>query len=344
MKELTVLSTACCAMFMPGFFSCLKENNERIIKIIGVDIRESPILPSGLDKYIKVPSYKDPNYIDSLLDICSQEKVDIFFPQISMELPLVLNNIEKFHDLGVKVSITNNKTLLTANNKYKLYETLRNNNIPTPKYRKFSSISNLDNDVELLGYPLKPVCIKLTESSGSRGVRIITDTYSKLDAFLYEKPSSLRCTLEDIKSILSESKNIPELMLMEYLPGCEYTVDLLADHGKTIYIAGRRNYESNFSIAMASYTEKIQSAYETCKKIVSLLQLDGNIGFDFLFNSEGIPILTDLNPRITATIVLYKKAGLNLPYLRVKQLLNEPLPEIDLAYGVNMRRYFHDQF
>ena len=38
MKDITVLTTACAAMFMPGFFRCLKENGERRIKIIGVDM------------------------------------------------------------------------------------------------------------------------------------------------------------------------------------------------------------------------------------------------------------------------------------------------------------------
>ena len=38
MKDITVLSSACGAFFMPGFFKCLKENKERNITIIGADL------------------------------------------------------------------------------------------------------------------------------------------------------------------------------------------------------------------------------------------------------------------------------------------------------------------
>ena len=44
MKEITVLSTACGAMFMPGFFNCLKNNGERKIRIVGVDIVDDPFM------------------------------------------------------------------------------------------------------------------------------------------------------------------------------------------------------------------------------------------------------------------------------------------------------------
>ena len=54
MKDITVLTTACAAMFMPGFFRCLKENGERQIKIIGVDMAADPMMGQLLDGYYQV--------------------------------------------------------------------------------------------------------------------------------------------------------------------------------------------------------------------------------------------------------------------------------------------------
>lgn len=150
--------------------------------------------------------------------------------------------------------------------------------------------------------------------------------------------------MEDMCKTIEECKELPDTIVMEYLPGCEYTVDLLADHGKTLYIAGRRNYESSMSIAMASLIEKKDNAYKLCEEIVSTLGLDGNIGFDFMLDENNNPVLTDLNPRITATIIIYKDGGLNLPYLRVKQLMGEKLPEISIKYGIRMKRRYWDVF
>lgn len=57
-------------------------------------------------------------------------------------------------------------------------------------------------------------------------------------------------------------------------------------------------------------------------------------------NADGEPILMDINPRITATVSVIAAAGINLPYLRVKQLLNEVFPECKLEYGTTLVRKY----
>lgn len=344
MKDLNILSTACGAMFMPGFFSCLKENGERNIRIIGVDIADDPLMGELIDKYYKVPIYKDKHYVDTLIDICKKEKIDIFFPHISMELPIILNRINDFKSIGVKVAISDSRTLDIANNKFKLYEHMKNVGLRVPKYYYVNNSNQLIENAKQLGFPNKDVVVKVTESSGSRGVRIVRSNLSRVDNFLNKKPNSMEITMDDMCKTIDECDNLPDTIVMEYLPGCEYTVDLLADHGKTLYIAGRKNYESSMSIAMASYIEERPDTYKLCEDIVSSLKLDGNIGFDFMLDENDKPVLTDLNPRITATIVLYKHGGLNLPYLRVKQLIEEELPKVEIKYGIKMKRKYLDVF
>ena len=214
--------------------------------------------------------------------------------------------------------------------------------LPTPAFYPISSSQDLKKYAPLLGYPDRPVVVKAAESSGSRGVRVVRADLSRADAFLHSKPSSLNISMEEMCRTLDECQPMPDLLVMEYLPGCEYTVDLLADRGETLYIAGRRNYESSMSIAMASRMEPKEEAFALCRQIIQLLKLDGNIGFDFMLDENDRPVLTDLNPRITATIVLYLAGGLNLPYLRVKQLLGETLPEITVEYGAHLKRRYLD--
>lgn len=342
MKDLVVLSSACGAFFMPGFFRCLKANGERNITIIGCDISEGEDSRLLVDKYYKVPRYTDTDYIDSILNICKKESVDVFFPHISMELPHVLERMPDFDKLGVKVAISDKDTLAIANNKYQLYEFMRQHGLETPRYFLIDSPQTLREKIRELGFPEKPVCVKMTENSGSRGVRIVRPRLSKSEAFMHDKPSSLNVSLEEMCEILDGCKPMPTIMAMEYFPGIEYTVDLLADHGKTLYIAGRMNTTSSMSIAQSSVVDKIDSAYQLCIDIVKELNLDGNIGFDFMLDENGKPWLTDLNPRVTATIILYLGAGLNLPYLRVKQLLGEPLPEVNVKYGTKLIRKYRD--
>lgn len=52
--------------------------------------------------------------------------------------------------------------------------------------------------------------------------------------------------------------------------------------------------------------------------------LEGNIGFDLRERADGSPFIMECNPRATAGIPVFAKAGVNLPYLAVKRLLGEP--------------------
>lgn len=342
MNTVVVLSSACGAFFMPGFFNCLKNNHERNITIIGCDISDDPAMNLLVDKYYQVPKYTEENYSTVLLEICKKEKVDVFFPHISMELPVIQRNIRDFHNIGVKVAISESETLEIANSKYQLYEFMKKLGLTVPKYFLVDSSETLKKRITEMGYPSMPVCVKMTQNSGSRGVRIVRQNLSKSDIFLHEKLTSLNVTLDEMCEILDGCNPIPEIIAMEFFPGVEYTVDLLADRGNVLYIAGRRNTTSSMSIAQTSVVEKKDSAYKLCNDIVAHLHLDGNIGFDFMLDGDDYPWLTDLNPRVTATIILYAGAGLNLPYLRVKQLLGESLPKVDIKYGTKLVRKYWD--
>lgn len=343
MKDITILSSACGAFFMPGFFRCLKENHERNIRIVGCDLSDDALTNSlFVDKYYQVPRYTDCHYVDALLDICKKENVNVFFPHISMELPYILDRMADFENAGVKVAISDKETLATANCKYHLYEFMNEKGLTVPQYFLVDSSETLRKRIGELGFPKRPVCVKMTENSGSRGVRIVRADISKSVLFMHDKPSSMNVTLDEMCEILDGCNPMPTIMAMEFLPGVEYTVDLLADHGKTLYIAGRRNTTSSMSIAQTSVVEKKDSAYKLCEDIVCELNLDGNIGFDFMLDENDTPWLTDLNPRVTATIILYAGAGMNFPYLRVKQLLGEELPKIELKYGTKLVRKYWD--
>lgn len=342
MKDVTVLITACGSNFMPGIIKCFRNNGERNIRIIGCDVIEAPYMTNFVDRYYRVPKCDEKEYVDDLIKICIEEKVDVLFPNMSQELDIIRLRSTEFASVGVKIATTHKNTLSIANNKYRMYEAFRAADIPMPDFYKVSDKATLEEALKELGYPENDVCVKLAESSGSRGVRIISAKKTKTDVFLNEKPNSLYVSLEDMVSILDGMENVPDMIAMRALPGCEYTVDLLADDGKVVYIAGRCNTVSSASIAQESIVEERQDAFVVCQKIVELLELDGNIGFDFILDEDDRPVLTDINPRITATVVLFLATGLNLPYMRVKQLLGEELPDICINKGFKLIRKYDD--
>lgn len=162
MKDITVLSSACGAFFMPGFFRCLKENHERNIRIVGCDLSDDAVTNRlFVDKYYQVPRYTDSTYVDVLLDICKKEQVDVFFPHISMELPYILDRMQDFEKAGVKVAISDKDTLATANCKYHLYEFMKEKGLTVPQYFLVDSSETLRKRIGELGFPKRPVCVKM---------------------------------------------------------------------------------------------------------------------------------------------------------------------------------------
>lgn len=344
MRPVTVMMSASGSQFAPGIIKCFKDNGEREIKVVGGDMSTDPTNKYLVDKFYRVPAVKDPAYADVLLDICKKEKVDIFFPQMSAELPVLLENISRFDDEGIKVSITRNDSLYIANNKLRLFEFMRENNIPVSNFAVISSLDDFDKAIREVGYPEKPVCVKLTESSGARGVRVIDDSKSRYHIFAHEKPDSFYISYEDMKKTLEDADEFPELMVMEYLSGDEYDVDLIADNGRVLYMAGRRNPVMVMSITQESVLEKNEEAYRIAEQIVEKLGLDGVIGIDYKFAEDGSCRLLEINPRIDATVSVFAAGGLNLPYLQVKHLLGEELPEVEVRYGTRLKRRYMETF
>ena len=322
----------------------LKNNGEREVIIVGTDMKDDPTIHQYVDVFYRVPAVNDPHYVNTLLDICKKEEVDIVMPGISAELPLLEARRKEFEAIGTKVSVTDREGLLIANDKIMLYEYMKEHGFDVPMFERVKTIDELVSACERLGYPGKAVCIKMKDGSGSRGVRIINPKQSRYDIFVGEKPNSFYTTLDDMVSMFREAGKMPELMVMEYLPGMEYSVDVLADHGKIEYMIGRESNVVLASIPQEATLAKNDEAYKIAEEIVGSLKLDGNLDLDFKFDEQGHPKLMEINPRTAATMSIFAAGGVNLLYLRVKQLLGEPLPRLDVQYGVKMKRRYAEFF
>lgn len=344
MKNITVLMSASSSSSMPGMIKCLRNNGERNIKVVGIDMTSDPSAKFMVDAFYKVPAASDVNFCDVVLDICKKEKVDVYFPNVSVEVEAAVAHKDKFEALGVHLSVSNIDSVAISNNKLHTYQALENAGIPVPRYYGIHSVDDFVEGMKYMGYPEKPVCIKIVNGSGSRGVRIIDANKSRYEIFAHEKPNSFFTSYEDMLAILKSAYKLEEMMLVECMHNPEFTVDLLAEKGEVIYEVGRENVVSLMSIAQEAVVKYDEFAYKVGADVVKLLNMDGNVGFDFMRNDKGEAVLMDINPRITATVSVIAAAGVNLIYLRVKQLLGEELPKVEPVFGTRLRRRYDEMF
>jgi len=345
MKAINVLITGSGAPGAPGIIKSLRNNNERKINIIGVDVNPRNSGIYLVDGFFKIPKPNDKDFIPCLLDICVKSNIDVILPLVTKELISLSRNRKLFDNNNIKISISSEETLKVANNKASLYRFLDHNSIPVPSHVLVNNIDQFKIALESLGYPKKKVCFKPPESNGSRGFRIIDDSLDQLDLLLNYKPNNTYISYHSIVDILSNSHPFPELLVMEYLPGAEYSVDLLVQEGRPIYTIPRYREEIKAGISSVGLTIDNEDIIEYCNLIVRKLMLNGNIGIQVKENEEGEFRILEINPRVQGTIVLCTGAGVNLPYLAIKLALNEKIDEnLKVKWKTTMLRYYSEVF
>ncbi len=344
MNDLTIMITAAGNQYMLGLADCLKNNGERNIRLVGADMNNDPTILQMMDAMYQVPAASSAEYIDYLYEICKKERVDIIMPIMSAELPALVLNKDRFREIGTIVSVSNLDSVLIANNKYKLYQFMEQNGMDVPRFCRIQNADQMEDAFRYVGYPDVPVCIKATELSGSRGIRIVDPTKSRFDILFGEKPNSFYITYDELNTILHEKETMPEMMVMEALPGEEFSIDLVADHGTILYMAARQSNSITASIPMEATLFHDEEGYRIAEEVIARLKLDGNADLDFRYDRNHRPVLMEINPRLAATMRIFKEGGMNLPYLRVKQLLGEDLPECKIMTGIKMKRRYAEMF
>jgi carbamoyl-phosphate synthase large subunit len=291
-------------------------------------------------KYV-VPKVKDSKYIDALLKICQSEKITTIIPQYTDELVLMSENTDLFKRFGIKVLVTEDiEKLKVANSKDALYKFF-NQRAFVPKYTLVSSIDSIKAAVLALGYPSVPVCIKPAKGEGGKGFRIITE--EKVDIF-NEPPGSAKINLDAYIDQLKVLAEIPELLVTEYLPGKEYSVDCVCKAGITYFCIPRQRMETSMGVASVSLIEKNDELIAYSKEIISDLRLSYNINIQFKYSNEGKPMLIEINPRVSGSLVANYGAGINMLEEALRLAYGMPVKKIDIKWGTKMLRHWSQIF
>ena len=93
-----------------------------------------------------------------------------------------------------------------------------------------------------------------------------------------EKPNAAYLTYHDAVRILS-TRSFPELLISEYLPGEEYSVDCLAKKGEAILVVPRVRKKTINGISVQGEFIKDDKIICYCAQIIHELQLHGNIRY-----------------------------------------------------------------
>ena len=327
-----------------GLLTALRSGADRPIVLIGADMRRDAVGFALCDFAHVVPKADDAQFWPAVRSIIASEKIDVILPLVTRELDTFAAHREEAAQLGCRVAVSSFEAIDLVNDKGRTMQALADAGMEAARARVVATVSDLHEAVLAFGYPDVPVVIKPCRSNGSRGMRVLNPKANRRKMLLEEKPSSLVTTLDDVLAALSGSETLPAYVVMEHLPGDEYSVDSLADGERALVTIPRRRDNVRSGITFEGTVVKDEEIIRYCERAVELFRLWGPIGLQLKRDGTGCAKLIEINPRLQGTTALSVAAGVNIPWLSVRLALGERVEVGPVEWGRRVIRYWGDTF
>ena len=343
MEAVRILITGGGAPGAPGIIKAIQQSNPNTY-IFSCDVNEGTAGKILANDYFTVPIGDSESYVSELLQKCTDNGISVILPITTKEIHSLSKHKQLFTQNNISVIVSDFESLNIANNKALLYAHLQKHNVETPRFAQavnYDQFKKAEKDLSIHPYIIKP-CV----GNGSRGFRIVTDDINEGDLLFNHKPSNTFITNTKLHSILS-TNDFPPILVSEYMPGKEYTVDCLIENGIIKFIIPRRRDKMNNGISVAGIIEKNNDVIDYCKSILDSLNLNGPIGIQVKYSKNNKPLIVEINPRIQGTTVACIGAGVNIPSFAVfpNQLDSiQTVNDFPIKWGTQFIRHYNELY
>jgi hypothetical protein len=256
------------------------------------------------DEYIDgIPFVNDSNFIITLKEVVEEYNIDAIYPAMdSVIATLKKNEIE----LGCKVISSDLETTEICLSKSKTYEILKDS-IPTPAV--YNGVE------EIVEYP---VFLKPNIGYGSRGVKKANDK----------------------EEVVNHLKRNNDVLILEYLPGKEYTVDCFTNFkGELLFVGPRQRNRISNGISVNTSTMNLEERFSVlANKINAKLNMNGAWFFQVKEREDGILVLMEVASRLGGSSSVYRAKGVNFASLSIFNAFRENVSLIVNNYDVELDR------
>ncbi len=253
----------------------------------GLDI--SNHAPYVFARHFVIPSIYDPNWVDHLNRVIIEQGIDYVYPAYDDVMVALAENANR---IKTRIVCSPLETCLITRSKSKTYSLFRSV-IPVP---------TLYPDLEAIDQ--YPVFVKPDRGQGAQGT------------FIVHKSEHLRHLLEQAE----------KQVILEYLPGDEYTVDCFSDRDAGLLFCGaRQRLRIRSGISMDSRPVHNRIYAEYAQAISNKLTFHGAWFFQVKKDQQGICKLLEIGPRISGTMALHRVQGVNFPLLSIYEQERIPI-------------------
>jgi carbamoyl-phosphate synthase large subunit len=285
-------------------------------RIIGADMQLSAPALVLADKAIAVPGVYADNYIDCLLDICKEEKVNAIISLNDLELPILAAARSRFEALGVTLIVSSDEVIDICFDKWKTFDFGKLHGFDVPKtYLTLEAVKEAINAGEV-NYPL---VVKPRWGSASVGIDF-PDNEEELELCYKLQHLKLKST---ILAQASGQDMDNAIMIQEKIQGKEFGVDILNDlNGKPHVVYVKEKLAMRAGETDKAVLREIPGLEALGFKLGEALGHVGNLDCDF-FVKDGKFYLLELNPRFGGGYPFSQMAGANFPEAIISWLKGE---------------------
>ena len=243
-----------------------------------------------------IPAGAAPGFADALLTRCLALGVDVVLPTVDTELQPLARAREAFTAAGIGLLLAPAAALDVILDKLALAEHCAGI-VQVPRTELFGP----SVDPATWTYPL---IVKPRQGSGSRGIITVASAVE-----------------------LAALDRSPRLIVQEFLPGEEYSVDVLADAaGRVIASVPRLRARVDSGVSVGGLTVHDPEIEQFGRAVAQATGITFVANVQCKRDHHGSPALLEVNPRMPGTLGLTIASGVDMPRLALAALLGREVP------------------
>lgn len=262
-------------------------------------------------EHAEVPSIDRPGWLEVLNEIIVRQGINYIFPAYDDVIVALAENADRVRATIVTSPL---ETCLITRSKSRTYQTLRDI-VPVPRvYEPSGPIDRF------------PVFVKPDKGQGSQNTHLVRDN-------------------EQLAAVLRRDTTA---LVLEYLPGEEYTIDCFSDRNDgLLFCAGRERTRTRSGISMNSHVVSVPEFRDFAMAINRHLKFHGAWFFQLKKDVSNQLKLVEIGPRIAGTMALHRVLGVNFPLLSLYEQKRMPIRIMTNSLKVDIdralvNRYHHN--
>ena len=248
------------------------------------------------------------NYMIKLEQVINNHNIEVLMPSSGYDIQPYSKHRRKLEDLGAKPVVSDFESVEICYDKMMTFQKLNS---------KFDLPFTTTNSDKIPGFP---IIAKPRREKGGYNMIVIEHE-------------------NDLKQVTSKFQDV---IFQEYLPGAEYTIDVLSDLNKKPLIAVPRiRLETKGGISTKGKVVHHPQIEQTCMDVADFIGIRGPSCIQMKGAKDGALKLVEVNPRMGGGTIFAALAGVNFPALILDMVKENEIITPSFS-EVTIIRYFEE--